>query len=492
MYSLGIDLGSSSVKLALFDTSYQNKTAVLRYPESGMIINSPESGWAEQDPDIWWDHVVNGIQKLILKAGISAVEIASIGIAYQMHGLVLVNKSGEVLRPSIIWCDSRAVQSGQDMSLQLHSEIVEHHLLNHPGNFTAAKLSWVKQNEPQIYEQIHKLMLPGDYIAYKMSHHFSSSYSGMSEGIFWDFQDNNLSQQVLDLLEISSEKFPELGGSFDILARTDEAFEKLSGIKKGTPIAYRAGDQPNNAFALGVLRSGEAAGTGGTSGVIYAVSDKVNFDPHSRVNTFAHVNHDLLNPSYGTLLCINGTGIMYQWIRNNFFPGLNYDECEKLATEITSDGVLSLPFGNGVERILKNVSPDSCFHGIDFNRHDKRHLLRAGLEGIAFSFVYGLEILRSLGIQIDKMRVGSDNLFQSKIFSQIIADLGNIQIDMYDTTGAVGAAKGSAYGAGLIQSPEETWSDLHASYSYTPNSQSDNTKESYSRWLELLNNSLKK
>jgi xylulokinase len=492
MYSLGIDLGSSSVKLALFDTSYRNKAVAIRYPESDMMIDSPKSGWAEQDPDLWWNHVLYGIQKLTQKAGIASLDISSIGIAYQMHGLVLLNKSGEVLRPSIIWCDSRAVLEGHDMTLKLHSEIVEHHLLNHPGNFTAAKLSWVKKNEPHLFEQIHKVMLPGDFIAYKMSQHFSSSYSGMSEGIFWDFKINELSAEILDLLDISSDKFPELGGSFDILARTDEAFEQLSGIKKGTPISYRAGDQPNNAFALGVLKPGEAAGTGGTSGVIYAVSDKVNFDPHSRVNTFAHVNHNLSNPAYGTLLCINGTGIMYQWIRNNFFPGLSYEECENIAAEVSSDGVFSLPFGNGVERILKNVSPDACFQGIDFNRHDKRHLLRAGLEGIAFSFVYGLDILRSLGIQIDKMRVGADNLFQSKIFSQIIADLGNIQIDMYDTTGAVGAAKGSAYGAGLITSLDETWSDLKASYSYISNTQSDNTKESYNRWLELLNNSIKK
>ncbi len=490
MYSLGIDLGSSSVKVALVDAGFGTPPVLVRYPEQEMSISSPHTGWAEQHPDDWWAYAVLGIQKVLAESGIKPSEIRSIGIAYQMHGLVVVGKDGRPLRPSIIWCDSRAVQSGDEMSAALPPDIIRSRLFNRFGNFTAAKLKWVKDHEPQIFGQIYKIMLPGDYIAYKMSNQFTSTFTGMSEGIFWDFPANKVSTEVAELIGISPDLFPELGSSYDVLARTDESFESLTGIPKGTPISYRSGDQPNNAFALGVLRDGEAAGTAGTSGVIYGVSKSINFDEQARVNTFAHVNHSLTAPSYGTLLCINGTGIMYQWIRKNFFPDATYAECEQIATLVSSAGVLSLPFGNGAERILENRTPGACFHGLDLNRHDKRNLLRAGLEGIAFSFVYGLGILQEMGIRISSMRVGADNLFQSGILAQVIADLGDLQIDIYETTGAIGAAKGSAYGAGLIDNLDNAHRDLSPSRSYTPGKETDDTKDTYEKWRSLLNNNL--
>ena len=489
MYSLGLDIGSSSIKVALVDIHGENETIVLRVPENEMIIDSLYPQWAEQDADEWWQHSLTGIQMVIRMAGIQASQIKSIGIAYQMHGLVLVGKNGKPLRPCIIWCDSRAIASGQMLLSALDQKTIKSALYNNPGNFTASKLKWVKDHEPEVFNQIYKIMLPGDYISYKMSGAVTTTYSGMSEGVFFDFDQHEISYAMLQALGTDLSVFPDMGGSFDTLSKTNEAFEKLTGILAGTPISYRAGDQPNNAFSLGVLDAGEAAGTGGTSGVIYTVSKTASYDSRNRVNTFAHVNHTKEEPSYGTLLCINGTGILYNWVKNRFFADLDYFEMEKLAQQVLSEGIIFLPFGNGAERMLENQVVSANILGLDFNRHDKRHILRAGLEGITFAFVYGLDVLEELGIKPSVMRVGNDNLFQSEIFSQTLADVAGITIKVYESTGAIGAAKGAAYGAALVSDLHLLNRDLREIRRFEPQN-NDYAKEMYNRWKNELTKQL--
>ncbi|HMP29017.1 MAG TPA: FGGY family carbohydrate kinase [Saprospiraceae bacterium] len=489
MISLGIDLGSSSVKVSLVDTSTLHVLSSVKYPEREMKIDSPKAGWAEQDPKLWWDYVCKAINMAIIEADVAAQSVKSIGISYQMHGLVIVDKHGEPIRPSIIWCDSRAVQTGEILTDAIGLDFVQNNLLNNLGNFTASKLFWVKLHERHNFDLIHKVMLPGDFIAFKMSGAYTTTQTGMSEGIFYDFKNDKISDKILNVLDMDASKFPSIGGSFDQLASTNQSFEEATGIKIGTPIAYRAGDQPNNALSLGVLKRGEAAGTGGTSGVIYAVSGDVKYDALSRVNTFAHVNHAQSDPYLGTLLCINGTGILYNWVKSNFFADKSYNECEQIAQSVASgsEGVCFFPFGNGAERMFSNQLINSSLHGLDFNRHDKRHILRAGLEGIAFSFVYGLEILRDLGIELNFMKVGNDNLFQSQVFSQTLADVGNISIDVIETTGSVGAAIGSAYGAGLIEHLEDGFKNLKTVKRIEPSVTQKIKMEVYQNWKSILN-----
>jgi xylulokinase len=493
MVSIGIDLGSSSVKVSIVDTDTLQVLSSVKYPETEMRIESPKPGWAEQNPMIWWDHVCIAICNAISAAQIEATNVKSIGISYQMHGLVIVDKNGDPIRPSIIWCDSRAVQTGEVLTDSIGLENVKHNLLNNFGNFTASKLFWVKLHERHHFDQIHKVMLPGDFIAYKMSGDYTSTYTGMSEGIFYDFKNDNIFDKIFEVLDIDRDKFPTLGGSFDVLTATNAAFESITGIKSGTPISYRAGDQPNNALSLGVLNKGEAAGTGGTSGVIYAVSGDVKYDNLSRVNTFAHVNHSKSDPHLGTLLCINGTGILYNWVKTNFFANKTYEQCEQIAQSVAqgSDGVCFYPFGNGAERMFSNKLLHSSMHGIDFNRHTKDHILRAGLEGIAFSFVYGLEILRELGIELNYLKVGNDNLFQSQVFSQTLADVGKLNIDVIETTGAIGAAIGSAYGAGLIDSLENGFKNLKTVKKIEPTGNQNFSLEVYQKWKSILINQIK-
>lgn len=494
MYFLGIDLGSSSVKAAIVDGNTNAQVAVANFPEKEMDIISIKSGWAEQHPEVWWNNTVSAIKKVIIKSNIDAKAIVGIGISYQMHGLVIVDKEKQVLRPSIIWCDSRSVEIGDSAYNQLgHSTCLEH-LLNSPGNFTASKLKWVKENEPDIFDKAHRFMLPGDYLVMKLTGEINTTIPGLSEGMIWDFKTNSPSKDLFDHFGFSTDLVPEIKSTFSIQGEVSEDASQLFGLKKGIPIGYRGGDQPNNAMSLGVLESGEVAGTGGTSGVVYGVNDSPVYDMQSRVNSFAHVNYSAQNPNVGVLLCINGSGIQYRWINQEVAVlGTSYFDMEKLMESIPagSDGLRMLPFGNGAERMLGNKDIGSSIHGLQFNRHTKSHFFRAALEGIAYSFIYGIEIMNSLGMDIKSMRVGNDNLFQSNIFSDTIATLMNGQIEMVETTGAIGAARAAGFTIGHFASLKEAVSGDKIIKTYNPSQSSEAHKESYSIWKSDLERIIK-
>ncbi len=491
MYSLGIDIGSSSIKVSLMEIESGRCVASATNPSQEMEIYAAQSGWAEQDPDMWWGYVKDGISQIGESADIS--KIASIGISYQMHGLVVVDRDGKPLRKAIIWCDSRAVEIGNRAYEELGEECCKEHLLNSPGNFTASKLKWVKENEPEIFAQIHKMMLPGDYIAYKLSDEISTTNTGLSEGILWDFKEDKRADFVAENYGIPTKIIADGGIAIGIQARTSAAVESLIGIKEGTPIAYRAGDQPNNAFSLNVMAAGEIAATGGTSGVVYGVIDTPQGDPKSRVNPFLHVNHTHDDPRYGVLLCINGTGIANAWVRRNFASHLSYDEINELAASapVGSGGVVVLPFGNGAERVLENRYTKGVISGVDFNIHSLAHVLRATQEGIAFSFRYGIDIMREMGLKPNIIRAGKANLFLSPLFRQSLSTLCGAQIELYNTDGALGAARGGALGAGLYSSREEAFASLEKLEQITPiEADREALEAAYQNWKSQLEKQL--
>lgn len=458
MYLLGYDIGSSSVKAALMDAKTGEKVAAVQSPDSEMEILAPQPDQAEQDPDMWWEHVCVATRKILAQTGIGPSAIGSIGISYQMHGLVLVDKHKKVLRPAIIWCDSRAVAIGQRAFQAIGPEKCLEHVLNSPGNFTASKLKWVKENEPDVYQRINKMMLPGDYIAMKLTDEIHTTAGGLSEGILWDFKTDKVADFVLEYFGIDAGLIPAVVPNFTVQGRLTMEAAQATGLSMGTPVTYRSGDQPNNALSLNVLSPGEIAATGGTSGVVYGVVDRAVYDPQSRVNGFAHVNHSAKNPRIGVLLCINGTGIQYNWVRQQIAQeGLSYNDLEALAASIApgSDGLRIFPFGNGAERMLGNQNPGARISNLHFNRHTRAHLYRAALEGIAFSFVYGMEILASMGLNMQVIRVGNDNLFQSAVFANTISSLTNSRIEVLETNGAAGAAKASGVGIGVSRTIEE-------------------------------------
>ncbi|HNM25982.1 MAG TPA: FGGY family carbohydrate kinase [Saprospiraceae bacterium] len=488
MYLLGLDIGSSSIKAALVSADSGAKVAHVQSPDNELPIHAPQAGWAEQDPETWWQHAGLAIRKLLHITGVSPGHIRGIGLAYQMHGLVLLDKGLQVLRPSIIWCDSRAVDIGQQAFEQLGQEQCLGRLLNSPGNFTASKLRWVRENEPAVYERIRYFMLPGDYIAFRLSGEALSTPGGLSEGVLWDFSTEQPARLLLDHYDIDPALIPPLTPALSMQGRLSPEAAAHTGLKAGTPLCYRAGDQPNNALSLNVLSPGEVAATGGTSGVVYGVVDRPLHDSRSRVNGFLHVNHRPENPRIGILLCINGAGSQYAWVKRNVAEaGLDYPQMEAAAAALApgSDGLRILPFGNGAERMLDNRDPGAHILGLRSNLHTRAHLYRATLEGIAFSFVYGVGIMQDMGLTVNKLRVGNDNLFQSAVFSRTMAGLLRCPIEIYDTSGAVGAAIAAGAGLGHFASLEEGLAKLRIVETYEPE-QSGGLEDSFEDWKGVL------
>lgn len=487
MYYIGYDIGSSSIKAALVDTKTGEKLAVVTEPETEMEMLSVKMGWAEQNPNDWWLHVCNATKKLLAKHNISNTAVKGIGISYQMHGLVVVDKNGQSLRDAIIWCDSRAVEIGQTAFDAIGNEICANQFLNSPGNFTASKLKWVKENQPEIYKQIDKFMLPGDYIAFKLSNKICTTISGLSEGIFWNFKTNTTATELLDYYGIETDLIPEIVPTFGMQGVVSKAGSLESGLAEGTPILYRAGDQPNNALSLNVFNPGEVAATGGTSGVMYAVTDNLSVKESARVNNFAHVNHSNEAPKIGKLLCINCAGIQYRWLLNNLAVS-SYEEMNTLAESVSvgAEGVTILPFGNGAERMLNNKTLGTYVGNLNLNTHTKAHLCRAAIEGIAFSFVYGMEIMKSDGVVAGVIRAGNDNLFQSKIFSKTVATLLQQDIEIYNTTGAIGAARACNLHTGdYITFGNQIMNNDHLT-TYSPSTAKEGYDTAYKTWKKEL------
>jgi xylulokinase len=499
MYLLGYDIGSSSVKASLVDAESGERVASAFYPKSEMEIVSVKAGWAEQDPANWWRNLQLATADVMLQSGIKGEEVASIGISYQMHGLVIVDKNNHVLRPSIIWCDSRAVSYGAKAFEDLGEKWCLSHLLNSPGNFTAAKLAWVKENEPEIFGKTVKFMLPGDYIAFLMTGETTTTVSGLSEGMFWDFKEGCVSGKLMDYFGFDDSMVPSIRPTFSIQGELTTQAATLLGLSAGTPVSYRAGDQPNNALSLNVLNPGEVASTAGTSGVVYGVNGSPEYDPMSRVNSFAHVNHTAglkgLNPTeelierIGVLLCINGTGILNSWMKRNVAPELSYEAMNELAatSRIGSKGLSILPFGNGSERLLGNENRGCSIHGLQFNSHGRADILRAAQEGIVFSFAYGMEVMNNMGIETKLIRAGQANMFLSPIFRDTLAGTTGATIELYDTDGSVGAAIGSGIGAGIYKTPKEAFASLHKLQVVEPDQANREAyKEAYENWKNQL------
>ena len=490
MYLLGYDIGSSSVKAALVDAVTGKTVASDFYPKTEMSMQAIQAGWAEQDPEMWWSNLKLANASVLQQSGVNPADIKAIGISWQMHGLVMIDKERKLLRPSIIWCDSRAVPYGEKAFKSIGEEKALSHLLNSPGNFTAAKLAWVKENEPELYEHIYRIMLPGDYIAMKLTGEIGVTVEGLSEGIFWDFKENGLSQDVMDHFGFEKEMIPSLTPVFGIQGKVTEAVAKELGLHPGTPVSYRAGDQPNNALSLNVFNPGEIASTAGTSGVVYGVLDQVKYDPLSRVNIFAHVNHLPEQTRLGVLLCINGTGILNSWIKKNMVPAnLGYNEMNQLAAQSTigARGISVVPFGNGAERVLENRDTGSSFHGINFNIHSLSDLLRAAQEGIVFSFQYGMEVMQAIGMDIKVIRAGNANMFLSPIFRDTLASVSGAVIELYDTDGAAGAAKGAGIGAGIYASPKEAFASLRKIMTIEPDTKNcDRYQDAYAQWKKFI------
>ena len=499
-YLLGFDVGSSSVKASLLSVESGRSVASATSPGTELDMEAKQPGWAEQHPDLWWEHMCKAVAMLRRDHRQAVDAVGAIGISYQMHGLVVVDRAGAVLRPSIIWCDSRAVPYGEKAFADLGPEKCLSRLLNSPGNFTASKLAWVKNQEPQLYQAVWKMMLPGDYLAYRMTGELRTTASGLSEAILWDAENEAPATFLMDYYGFDHDVIPEYAESFGDHGRVTEAAAKELGVRAGTAVSYRAGDQPNNALSLSVLEPGELAATAGTSGVVYGVVDHPAYDPKSRVNTFVHVNHRPDHKRYGVLLCVNGTGIANRWMKqhtvDNNFGTTSYEELNEIAGQapIGSRGLVVLPFGNGAERTLENNDIGASVHGMNFNVHRREHLLRATQEGIVFSLGYGLEIMRAMGMEIDLIKAGNANMFQSSLFRAAFSAVSGATVELYATDGAEGAARGAGIGSGIFADVNEAFAGLSLAQRFTPDELASDVRgeyrQAYGKWKDVLNRQL--
>ncbi|WP_305238277.1 xylulokinase [uncultured Muribaculum sp.] len=496
MYLLGYDIGSSSVKASIVNAETGKCVSSAFFPKSEAEIIAVKQGWAEQRPEQWWEHLKQSTAAVLAESKVNPADIKAIGISYQMHGLVCIDRDHNVLRPAIIWCDSRGVPYGEKAFDELGHEKCLSHLLNSPGNFTATKLKWVKDNEPEVFERIDKIMLPGDYIAMKLTDRVCTTVSGLSEGMFWDFKNGRIADFLMEYLGFSSSIIPEIVPTFSVQGQVTAHAAAELGLAEGTPVCYRAGDQPNNALSLNVFNPGEIASTAGTSGVVYGVNGEINYDPKSRVNTFAHVNHTNEQTRLGILLCINGTGILNSWIKRTVAPeGISYPAMNDLAAQapIGSEGVSILPFGNGAERVLQNREIGSSIHGVNFLKHGKQHIVRAAQEGIVFSFQYGIEIMEQMGMDVKKIHAGHANMFLSPLFRETLAGVSGATIELFDTDGSVGTAKGAGIGAGIYKDNNEAFATLDRIEVIEPKEADRQAyRDAYGLWKQRLETILNK
>ncbi len=486
---LGIDLGSSSVKVSLLDESGGQVLARTTVPELGeMGMTRPKPGWAEQSPELWWDLTCQGIRQVM--EGRDASNLRGIGIAYQMHGLVCMGANDEVLRPAILWCDSRAVEIGERYFGEIGRDKCLAHLHQSPGNFTVSKLAWVRENEPDVYAKIDKVGLPGDYLAYRLSGEWQTTDGGLSEAAAWDFSKGEMANFLMGGMGLKASLWPNRVPILGLQCEVSRAAAAELGIPAGVPISYRAGDQPNNAFALGANAPGDVAASGGTSGVLYGVSEAPLADAQQRVNPFLHVTHRQDQPRIGVLMCLNGAGSQMAWLRR--ITGVDYDQLNEQASSVSpgADGLTCLPFGMGAERILGNRTVGMQWRGGDFGKHGVGELSRACFEGIALAFRYGAEAMAAAGVEIRSVRAASSGLFLSPVFAQALADLLQAPIDCIAANGADGAARAAALGAGHYGSVTEASAVLKVKRSYVPQSNTEYA-EVYDRWRDLLLSNLK-
>ncbi len=487
-YLAGFDSGTSSIKGTLIEAKTGKVVAECTSPKKELAVLSPHPSWAEQDPAEWWKHFCIVARTLLKK--VKPADVAGIGISYQMHGLVLVDEAMKPVRPSIIWCDGRTQAIGAAAARKLGPALLKR-ALNYPGDFTASKIAWVRKHEPKVYAKAHKAMLPGDYLAARLTGTICTTPSGLSEGILWDFKKQGLLEPVLKHYGIKRSLLADVRPTFAIQGTVSAAGAKATGFAPGTPVSYRGGDQPNNALSLGVMKPGEVAATAGTSGVVYAVTDKAIPDKQSRVNVFVHVTNAPGRMRNGVLGCVSGTGALYRWLRD--LTGGDYDKMNKLAASVApgADGLVIVPYGNGPERVQCGRNTGMSMHYADLNRHGPAHVMRAAQEGIVLAFKQCTEVMAGMGVTVRKVRAGRANMFLSDLFGKMFASVVGAKVELMSTDGSQGAARGAGIGAGVYRKPDDAFVGLRPVKTISPDPKLKKTYTAlYPKWAETVKTTL--
>lgn len=446
-YLLGIDVGTSGTKTVIFDEVGNTVvSAVYEYP-----LYQPNIGWAEQEPGDWWNATVLGIRKVLFDSGIKADDISGIGLSGQMHGLVMLDKDNNVLRRSIIWCDQRSTKECEQVTSIIGAKRLREITAN-PAltGFTASKIMWVKNNEPEIFERTAKIMLPKDYVRFKLTGEFATEVSDAGGMQLMDIPNRCWSSEVLGKLEIDIEKLPKLYESQQVSAKVSKEAAELTGLSEGTAVVGGAGDQAAGAVGNGIVKPGVVSSTIGTSGVVFAYLDKISIDPAGRVHTFCHA----VPNAWHVMGVTQAAGLSLKWFRDNFCneeinvaklmgvdPYVLMDK-QAVQSELGGGGLIYLPYLMGERTPHLDAYARGVFFGLSA-KHDKKDMIRAVMEGVAYSLRDCIEIIGEMGIEVSEIRASGGG-GRSKLWKQIQADVFGKGV----TT--INSSEGPALGVALL------------------------------------------
>jgi xylulokinase len=438
MKFLGIDVGTGGSRAVLIDTdgSVIASTTVEHAP-----FASPEIGWAEQDPRDWWRASAAAIRALLADENVDSGDIAAVGLSGQMHGAVFLNESDEVLRPSIIWCDQRTEKQCRELTTKIGAENLIR-LVSNPAltNFTLTKMLWLRDNEPEIWNQVRTVLLPKDYVRFRLTGDKATEVSDASGTLMLDVENRKWSSEILAAVGIGENLLPELYESAEITGTISAKAAEETGLKARTPVVGGAGDNAAGAIGMGIVRPGAVSVTIGTSGVVFAVTNSPSVDLRGRIHTFCHAAPNRWHNTGVT----QAAGLSFRWFRDNFASNASYDELVAEAAKITSgaDGLLWTPYLMGERTPHIDPHVRATLTGLTAS-HTKAHIVRAILEGVAFSLRDSIEIYKELNIPIENIRLGGGGA-RSSLWRQIQADVYGQTVEIVE------AEEGAAYGVALL------------------------------------------
>ena len=448
-YILGLDVSTTGSKALLIDTT----GAVMGTASSPHTLSTPKPLWSEQDPEMWWEAVSNSIRNLIAQTGVDPKEIDAVGLTGQMHGLVLLDAQGEVLRPAILWNDQRC----QAQCDEIHERVGKEKFIQISGNvaltgFTAPKILWVAENEPHVYARVSHVLLPKDYIRYKLTGELAMDKADGSGTVLFDLKARDWSDELLETLDIPREWMPPTFEGPQITGEVDEMAASLTGLMKGTPVTAGGGDQAAGAVGVGAVEPGIVGLVVGTSGVIFATTPAPLIEPEGRLHAFCHAAPGLWH-FMGVMLSAAGS---LQWYRDTLAPYMSFDELLREAESVPagSEGLLFLPYLSGERTPHPDPLARGAFIGLTL-RHSRGHMTRAVLEGVAFGLKDSFNLIRNAGLeQISQVRASGGGT-KGALWRQILADVLESELVSVNTTegGAFGAALLAGVGVGA-------WSDV--------------------------------
>jgi xylulokinase len=435
---LGIDVGTGGTRAVLLDQAGRVLgAATAEHAE----MASPQLGWAEQDPRDWWRAAQVAIGECLTAAGATGPEVFAVGLSGQMHGLVLLDGAGEVVRPALLWCDQRTEEECREITERVGAKrLIE--LVANPAltGFTLPKIWWVRKHELELWSRVRSIMLPKDYVRFKLTGARATDVADASGTLLFDVVRRRWSAEMLEASDLRAEILPKVFESPEITARVTKDGAAASGLREGTPVVAGGGDQAAGAVGMGIVAPGNVSATIGTSGVVFAATSDPVVEPKGRIHTFCHA----IPGRWHVMGVTQGAGLSLRWFRDQFAGGASYDTLmiEAAAAPAGSDGLLWAPYLMGERTPHLDPNARGALVGLTA-QHTRAHVIRAILEGVAFSLRDTFTIFRELGVPVKSIRLGGGGA-RSYLWQQVQADIYGMPVDL------VAAEEGAAYGAALL------------------------------------------